>query len=184
MHYAGAPQEYVPTGGPPASPVGRGTRYSMSQMSGLEVVSAITRNHGSNRIAAYWDDLQLMTAEPPASSYDVQVATDAGFTDLIETTTGQSAQSFEVGSLTKGTTYHWRVRATNAAGTGLWSEDRFTTIDRAPRRYYIKDHLGSIRAVVDPDASGSEDEQLRWSLRRWWRPATTTPLASGCPGEA
>ena len=159
-------------------------RLDLSQISGLELVQAITRNHGSNRIAAYWDDLQLMTAEPAASSYDVQVATDAGFTDLIENTTGQSAQHLEVGSLTKGTTYHWRVRATNAAGTGPWSEDRFTTIDRAPRRYYIKDHLGSIRAVVDPDGSGSEDEQLRWSPTRSSKRATTTPLASACPGEA
>ena len=59
----------------------------------------------------------------------------------------------------------------------MWTTGAFTTTDRAPRRYYIKDHLGSIRAVVDPDASGSEDEQLRWSPTRSWRRATTIRLA-------
>jgi hypothetical protein len=32
--------------------------------------------------------------------------------------------------------------------------------DRADRRYYVKDHLGSIRAVVDPDASGTETDKV------------------------
>jgi len=66
-----------------------------------------------------------------------------------------------VEGLNRTTAYFWRVRGRNAAGTGSWSEDRFTTTDRAPRRYYIKDHLGSIRAVVDPDAPGTGIEQLR-----------------------
>jgi RHS repeat-associated protein len=135
-------------------------RLDLSQIAGLESVQAITRNAGSNSVAAYWDDVQLMTVEPAASSYDVQVATDADFTDLIKSQAGQSAQSLEVGALAKGTNYHWRVRAQNATGPGAWSERSFQTIDRAPRRYYVKDHLGSIRAVVDPDASGSETEKV------------------------
>jgi RHS repeat-associated protein len=135
-------------------------RLDLSQIAGLESVQAITRNHGSNSIAAYWDDLQLMTVEPAASSYDVQVATDADFSDLIKSQAGQSAQSLEVGALAKGTTYHWRVRAQNATGPGAWSTRSFQTIDRAPRRYYVKDHLGSIRAVVNPDAAGSETDKV------------------------
>jgi len=71
-----------------------------------------------------------------------------------------SAPNHPVGSLPKGTAYDWRVRGTNAGGTGTWTRGVFTTTDRAPRRYYVKDHLGSIRAVVDPDAPGTETDKV------------------------
>jgi len=42
--------------------------------------------------------------------------------------------------LSRTTAYHWRVRGTNAGGTGTWTRGVFTTADRAARRYYVKDH--------------------------------------------
>ena len=135
-------------------------RLDLSQISGLEMVQSITRNAGTGSIPAYWDDIQLMAETPAATRYDVQVAPDAGFTNVIQNETSVQADSVEAGSLAKGTTYHWRVRAENAAGTGPWAVSRFQTLDRAPRRYYVKDHLGSIPAVVDPDASGSETDEV------------------------
>jgi len=62
--------------------------------------------------------------------------------------------------LSRTTEYHWRVRGTNAGGPGTWTRGVFTTTDRAARRYYVKDHLGSIRAVVDPDAPGTGAEKV------------------------
>src|SRR5690606_5364649 len=44
--------------------------------------------------------------------------------------TGIAGTSAEVPGLASATAYHWRVRAVNAAGNGLWSETwQFTTAD-------------------------------------------------------
>jgi len=62
-----------------------------------------------------------------ASSYLVQVATDAAFTNIVfsATPTGTSQQAT---GLAPSTQYYWRVRATNACGDGGYSAVRsFTT---------------------------------------------------------
>ncbi len=68
-----------------------------------------------------------------ATSYRLRVALDTGFTSVIlddGTLTGTSRQ---VGPLSNGTTYHWRVNATNTGGTSLWSATwSFTTIVAPP----------------------------------------------------
>ncbi|MCL4869377.1 MAG: M36 family metallopeptidase [Anaerolineae bacterium] len=56
-------------------------------------------------------------ASPSATSYTVEVATDAGFTNIIHTNT-VAGTSDTVNGLAILTTYHWRVRATNPCGTG------------------------------------------------------------------
>jgi len=162
-------------------------RLDLRQITGLKQVWAAVRHRGTTGAPAYIDDLQLVTDGPVATTYDVEVATDAGFTNVIQAWTDVNAlaaaeRQVTAEGLNRTTTYHWRVRGTNAGGTGSWTRGVFTTTDRAARRYYVKDHLGSTRAVVDPDAAGSENEQLCWSRTRWWRRATTTRLACACPG--
>ncbi|MFN5417126.1 MAG: M43 family zinc metalloprotease, partial [Flavobacteriia bacterium] len=63
-----------------------------------------------------------------ASSYDIQIATDAGFTSIISTT-NVATNAFTVGSaLNISTTYYWRVRAINSCGTGSYTTPfSFTT---------------------------------------------------------
>lgn len=62
-----------------------------------------------------WDEAVL------GETYEFELSADADFESLVssrslgETTT-------EVNSLDTETTYYWRVRATNSAGAGLWSE--------------------------------------------------------------
>ncbi|MFH0992668.1 MAG: LamG-like jellyroll fold domain-containing protein, partial [bacterium] len=58
-----------------------------------------------------------------AGSYQVQVATDAGFAALMMdmTTTGTSVNTPTLASLT---TYYWRVKAINSVGGSNWSEVR------------------------------------------------------------
>ncbi len=59
-----------------------------------------------------------------AQSYELMVATDVAFTNIIlnEGITGE--RMFSISNLNNETEYFWRVRATNNLGTGDWSETR------------------------------------------------------------
>ncbi|MFD0861109.1 reprolysin-like metallopeptidase [Sungkyunkwania multivorans] len=66
-------------------------------------------------------------ADANAQTYDVQIATDSGFTNVIENTTTANT-SYTATTLSAGTQYYWRVRATNQCGQGSYSAVRsFTT---------------------------------------------------------
>jgi len=75
------------------------------------------------------------TAVPGATSYRIQVSTNPNFTStLINQVTGNQTQyTIGFGILQNNTTYYWRVNATNAGGTGAWSDVfDFTTLQSAP----------------------------------------------------
>ena len=55
-------------------------------------------------------------------SYEIEVAQDENFTNIISSGTNLTANTFQTTSLTGNTTYYWRVRATNNCGTSDWSE--------------------------------------------------------------
>ncbi len=63
-----------------------------------------------------------------AKQYDIEIASDAGFTNIINTTT-LSTNTFELGtSLLSNTDYWWRVRIKNQCATGSFSTaNKFTT---------------------------------------------------------
>lgn len=64
-----------------------------------------------------------------AVRYHVQLATDALFSALVLLDTAVTSTSRSTGALAPNTTYYWRVRATNYAGTSGWSGVRsFSTI--------------------------------------------------------
>jgi hypothetical protein len=57
-----------------------------------------------------------------ASTYEVQVATDSGFTNIVASPTGLTDTQWAVTpSLTGGTTFFWRARAVNLCGPGPFS---------------------------------------------------------------
>ena len=57
-----------------------------------------------------------------ASTYEVQVATDKGFTNIVASTTGLTTPQWAVTpALSSGTTYSWRARAVNLCGPGPFS---------------------------------------------------------------
>ncbi|MCR9226752.1 MAG: M12 family metallo-peptidase [Flavobacteriaceae bacterium] len=65
-------------------------------------------------------DAELRWEENPLySNYDVEVATDAGFTDIVESTSIPST-TFKTNNLEAETEYFWRVRPNNACGTGTF----------------------------------------------------------------
>ena len=63
-------------------------------------------------------------ANPNASSYDVQVATDALFTDIVSAAT-VVGNTYTVTGLSEATNYFWRVLPKNSACSGVFSEASF-----------------------------------------------------------
>lgn len=64
-----------------------------------------------------------------AESYDLQVATDAGFTSLVVNQAGIAATSYDYTGLSNNQLFYWQVRAKNTAGnSSAWATARtFTT---------------------------------------------------------
>jgi hypothetical protein len=56
------------------------------------------------------------------ATYDIQVAADSNFTNILFQTSGTTSTSYSLSLLMGHTTYYWRVRTTNSMGTGLWSD--------------------------------------------------------------
>lgn len=72
-------------------------------------------------------------ASTDATYYDVQVATDEGFTQVTVDQTSLTTLTVTVDVPTPATTYFWRVRAGNASEQSDWSNTRrFTTIPVQP----------------------------------------------------
>jgi fibronectin type 3 domain-containing protein len=65
-----------------------------------------------------------------AATYEVQVATDAAFTNIVRSATGLTTSQWTVSpALSNGTTYFWRARGVNSCGAGAYSAVfSFTTV--------------------------------------------------------
>jgi len=61
-------------------------------------------------------------------SFDLQLATDAGFANLVLTTNGLGSTSYVLANPTPNTQYFWRVRTVNQGGTSDWASASFTTV--------------------------------------------------------
>jgi hypothetical protein len=60
-----------------------------------------------------------------ASTFEVQVATDSGFTNIVASMTGLTSAQWTVDpALSNGTSHFWRVRAVNPCEPGPWSMSR------------------------------------------------------------
>ena len=70
------------------------------------------------------------SAVAQAATYDLQLATDAGFTALVLDETGISSTNFSAAGLNTNTQYFWRARGVNACGNGPYSSVfDFTTVN-------------------------------------------------------
>jgi len=64
-----------------------------------------------------------------AVSYDIQVATDEAFANLVVDDSATVNAYVPAAALDYFTTYYWRVRAVGASSTSAWSVCIFTTVD-------------------------------------------------------
>ena len=68
------------------------------------------------------------TAVASATSYEIQVATDSGFTNVVASGSVSTNSYIPATTLNPTTVYYWRVRALNACGNGGYSPAfQFTT---------------------------------------------------------
>ena len=65
-------------------------------------------------------------ADSNATSYEIDIATDAGFTNIVISDTVVTP-SFTATTLNTQTQYFWRVRGVNLCGLGSYSQGNFTT---------------------------------------------------------
>lgn len=75
--------------------------------------------------------------ESSADSYDIQVAKDYNFTNLVISKFSVAGVSFGVSSMESNTTYYWRVRGKNRSGVGNYSGiNQFSTnpFQNAPQK--------------------------------------------------
>ena len=72
-------------------------------------------------------------AVPGASTYSIQVATDADFTNIVASASGLAAPTWTSNvTLNTNTMYYWRVQAGNACGTSAYSSVFSFTTEAAP----------------------------------------------------
>jgi subtilisin-like proprotein convertase family protein len=76
-----------------------------------------------NNLTLTWGAVASSTA-----TYQVQVSTNPDFSSTVINESGITQLNFAATGLNQGTTYYWRVRATNTCGSGPWSNVfNFTT---------------------------------------------------------
>lgn len=60
-------------------------------------------------------------------TYDTELALSSSFSPVVQSNSGLSTTSWTISNLQWGTSYWWRVRARNSAGTSGWQACTFTT---------------------------------------------------------
>lgn len=73
-------------------------------------------------------NLSWAAVSGPGITYQIQIATDAAFTNIVDNASGLTTNSYSSSSLLSSTTYYWRVMTVNACGSSSYSTPfSFTT---------------------------------------------------------
>jgi len=114
---------------------------------------------GNSTLPEYtWSDL------PNGLTYDIQVATDPGFTNIIDEATGLDVPNYSGNTvLEENTIYYWRVRVSNECGTGEYGEiSAFKTISQDCTTFSSTDQViipsgnnSTIESIINIPAGGT-----------------------------
>jgi subtilisin-like proprotein convertase family protein len=103
------------------------TSATLSISTSTSVVSTLTLPANGEPSAAMPVALTWTNANP-GMTFDIQIATDAIFTNIVESATGLTATSYSATTLAPATTYYWRVNSYNSCSSaGNSSVFSFTT---------------------------------------------------------
>jgi hypothetical protein len=103
---------------PPSSPV---LKFPSNDTTGISINPTIKWNAASD-----------------ASTYNIQVATDSSFINIVKNQTGVSGDTFAIAGLSHCTRYYWHVRSSNENGLSSWSTTwSFSTSSAIPSKVSI-----------------------------------------------
>lgn len=84
-----------------------------------------------------------------ASTYELNAASDQNFTVIVYTISNLTSTSQQIPALESDKIYYWRVRATNYAGTGLYSDVwNFKTILTPPEKVTLISPLNNALDII------------------------------------
>jgi hypothetical protein len=168
-----APGDYVLDVEGTSGTLSRSTTVEMQLVTALPTtVTAVAPADGAIEISTS----PVLQWTPSTQSFDylVEVATDAGFTNVVYSATVAETSHVVETSLATLTTHYWRVRGSNTCGTGVFSPvSSFTTLDVPPlllvddddngpdvRPYYtdVLDAAGIAYDIWDTDNSDDEPD--------------------------
>jgi len=90
-----------------------------------------------------------------ADTYRLQLATTSDFSSLVTDSSGLTSTQYSASELSNGTTYYWKINASNSAGSSNWSSSRsFTTVespsDNLPAPVQISPNDGASNTAINP----------------------------------
>jgi hypothetical protein len=103
----------------------------------------------------------LLSWDPVAQSweYDIEIATDAGFSNVVYTATVANASHTVATMLDSNTTYYWHVRGVNTCDSGAYSStftfSTLTQTDYFTELFEFDFDLDGLSLWLIPDGSGS-----------------------------
>lgn len=106
------------------------------------------------------DPLLSWNASSGAQVYDLQVATDAGFSEMVFDLPGLAGTSHQISGLDYLTMYYWRVRTRNDAGASGFSQARKFTTEDDP---VVAPPMPVLVAPQDQSTDVSTSPSLKWN---------------------
>lgn len=117
---------------------GFGEWSNVFQFTTIQLLPPNLVSPANNRVDVFFDVVLTWDTANQATAYDVQVATDINFVNIVATGNNLTVTQFSLTGLLYNTVYYWRARSKNSLGTSNWSSPyKFTTIP-------LPDYTGSL----------------------------------------
>lgn len=105
------------------------------------------------------DSLRWETSPEVGATYDIQIANDAQFTDIVDEAYGITGTSFQSNVLAPTSRYFWRIRAVTDCGVSDWTAPFFdpnqvVLFPNPTTGDFTINWVGSVRRIEISDATG------------------------------